>query len=152
MTKKKPKSKHRRPGPKKKRGQPKKVIGPREIRLIRKWSAAGATKEQIAGALGMSHETYCQRQNENPDISEAFDQGKGKGTIDLSGKAYSMAMRGNKDLLKFLLERKGGFIPTSRQVLAGDPDNPLPAAQTTVLILPANGREIKPDAKGGAKA
>jgi hypothetical protein len=153
VTKKKPKSKHRRPGPKMKPGPKVKTIGAREIKLIIKGARAGATKEQIASALGMSAETFYQRQKENPEISKAFQEAQGVGILDLADKAFTMARRGNKDLLKFLLERKGGYTQTSRQVLANDPDSPLPAAiNQTVLVLPANGREIKPDAKGGAKA
>jgi hypothetical protein len=93
-----------------------------------------------------------ERQATNPEISEAYERGQGKGITDLADKAFTMARRGNKDLLKFLLERKGGFTATTKQVHANDPDNPMPGQQV-VLLMPANGREIKPDAaKGRAKA
>jgi hypothetical protein len=152
VTKKKAKSKHKRPGPKKKTGPKVKTIGPRELGQIARWAGAGATKAQIAGALGMSVSTYMERQATNPEISEAYERGQGKGITDLADKAFTMARRGNKDLLKFLLERKGGFTATTKQVHANDPDNPMPGQQV-VLLMPANGREIKPDAaKGRAKA
>jgi hypothetical protein len=103
------------------------------------------TKEQIALALGMSIDTYMERQKGNPEIYQAFEQGKAKGVADVSGKAIAMAMKGNKDLVKFYLERKGGW--TNKQLIGSDPENPLPeGSNQTVLVIPSNGREAKKDA------
>ena len=142
--------KARKPGPAKKVGRKPKLIKPGMIILIRKYARQQMTKEQIAGALGMNYSTYAERQAENPEIAEAFEQGRAKGVADVSGKAVAMAMKGNKDLVKFYLERKGGWTQTSKQVMANDPENPMPVQ--TVLILPANGREFKQDGQSGAEA
>lgn len=139
-------------GRKRKRGPKAKKIKPGMMILVRKYARQQMTKEQIAQALGMSVSTYMQRQVEMPELAEAFEQGRAKGVADVTGKAIAMAMKGNKDMVKFYLDRKGGWAQTTKHVLGNDPDNPLPPAQSTVLILPANGREFKSNGKGGAKA
>ena len=56
-----------------KRGPKPKQVDPADVeRLARK----GHTQQDIAPKLGVSHETYYQRLNENPDIAEAYKKGR----------------------------------------------------------------------------
>ena len=56
-----------------KRGPKPKQVDPAEVeRLARK----GHLQQEIAKQLSVSHETYHQRINENPEIAEAYKKGR----------------------------------------------------------------------------
>ena len=56
-----------------KRGPKPKQVDPAEVEKL---ARIGHTQQDIAPKLGVSHETYYQRVNENPDIAEAYKKGR----------------------------------------------------------------------------
>ena len=56
-----------------KRGPKPKQVDPVEVERL---ARSGHLQQDIAPKLGMSHETYYQRLNENPDIAEAYKKGR----------------------------------------------------------------------------
>ena len=56
-----------------KRGPKPKQVDPAEVEKL---ARVGHTQQDIAPKLGVSHETYYQRVNENPDIAEAYKKGR----------------------------------------------------------------------------
>lgn len=52
---------------------------------IKEWSAAGATKEQIAKALGIAVSTFCVHQNKYEELQEALKIGRDVLVLELQG-------------------------------------------------------------------
>lgn len=56
-----------------KRGPKPKQVDPAEVEKL---ARIGHTQQDIAPKIGVSHETYYQRLNENPEIAEAYKKGR----------------------------------------------------------------------------
>jgi transposase len=56
-----------------KRGPKPKQVDPAEVERL---ARIGHTQQDIAPKIGVSHETYYQRLNENPEIAEAYKKGR----------------------------------------------------------------------------
>lgn len=82
-----------------------------EIDLAQVEAAAsrGLTNEQIALALGISHQTLYTRKKENLDFLEAIKKGRAKGVLEISNKLYELAKASNLGAICFFLKCKGEF-------------------------------------------
>jgi hypothetical protein len=56
-----------------KRGPKPKQVDPAEVEKL---ARIGHTQQDIAPKIGVSHDTYYQRMNENPEIAEAYKKGR----------------------------------------------------------------------------
>lgn len=82
-----------------------------EIDLAQVEAAAsrGLTNEQIALALGISHQTLYTRKKENLDFLDAIKRGRAKGVLEISNKLYELAKASNLGAICFFLKCKGEF-------------------------------------------
>lgn len=105
-----------------------------QIELVRNL-ARFLTQEQIANVLGMSHSTLKNRMSDQPEILEAFHQGKASMIADVAHKAYSMAMDGHFGAIKLILKSQGGWSEKS-EVQVTTTSGP-----QVMVYLPGNDRQ-----------
>ena len=101
-------------------GPKKKVIDLREVRRL---SMVGLTKEQIAGALGMSRSTFFDHMSKNPEISDAFEQGKGYGIGRVADSLFAKAVKGDTTAQTFFLKARAGW--KDKLELSGNSESPI---------------------------
>ncbi len=94
-------------------GRPRKEPPPNAAEVIRNACATGASKVGVALALGTSMDVLVRWLDEQPDLKEAFTQGREKERQTLHNVLYESAIGGNgKDSLiasMFLLKSRHGY-------------------------------------------
>lgn len=90
MTKRKPKSEHKKPGPK-----------PQlfDIELIERIASRMASQREIAACLGVSEGLLRQRIESDPAVAEAIERGKALGCATIRTRQIDLAMAGNPTML-----------------------------------------------------
>ena len=78
---------------------------------VGRWLAADCVGYKIADKLGISYDTLTRHYKDefDTDFAEFRRQKKSEGTEALLGKAYEMAMKGDKALMIFLLKNRAGY-------------------------------------------
>ena len=89
-------------------GRPKAIIDWKEVD---RWLQSDCEGKYIASKLGIAYETLVRRcpQDNNINYDEYRRQKKLEGTERLLGKAYDMALAGDKALMIFLLKNRAGY-------------------------------------------
>lgn len=89
-----------RPGPKR-----------REVDLdrLRELAAKGLTRETMASLLGVSIRTFYERQVENPQISQAINEGRAKLADEMADRLLQKALAGDTRACMFFLDRRCGW-------------------------------------------
>lgn len=102
-------------------------ITPELIEDIQKHYSGGATLKQIAYALGIDPTTLAKRIRDNPDLSRALHKARLDKVSRLAGKAFEMAMAGDRVMIIFLLKTVGRFSETWKTTDEGEdvPTTPL---------------------------
>jgi len=93
------------------KGGPKKWVPTEaDLKNIASWYGMGLTKEQCAIKLGISHETLFKRQNDMPEISEAFRKGKADVDNMVISKLYEKIHKeGSERLIMFHAKARMGW-------------------------------------------
>ena len=110
MTKRKPR------GAQKKRG-PKKV--PIDPAMVEKLASQGLNKAQVAAMCGVSESHWYVREQDTPEISEAYKRGKAKGVLTISNALFEQAKSGNTTAQIFYLKCNGGWRENTRVEITG---------------------------------
>jgi hypothetical protein len=94
-------------------GRPRKVAPPDAAEIIRRACATGASKKGVAMALGTNDRVLDRWLDEDPELKDAFDQGREKERQTLHSVVYDLATSGQgKDSLIaafFLLKARHGY-------------------------------------------
>lgn len=101
------------------------------------------TKEEIAGALGVSDTTFRKFLRENPEAQQALDTGKANGRLSLRQTQYRVAQKGNVPMLIHLGK---SYLGQGDVIVVEDGEKRLAAAREAN----ANAREIFAKLLGGA--
>jgi len=75
---------------------------------IESWATQGLWDKEIAALSGITHQVFCQKKNELPELVTALEVGRAKGTAACSQKLLSLALAGSERSLHFYLERISG--------------------------------------------
>lgn len=79
------------------------------LKTIEDQSGNGLTDKQIAGLVGVSHQTFCSKKNELPELVAALDRGRAKGVSMAAIALWKAIASGDRQAAQFYLERKGGW-------------------------------------------
>ena len=107
---------------------------------IESWASHGLFDKQIAALAGVSHEEFCRKKNQLPQLSVALETGRAKGAAACAQMLLQLALKGDKDLLKFYLERRAGWKNTT--VVETLP-KPVEEMTTEELLAIINGQPLK---------
>lgn len=77
--------------------------------LARAYALRGATREEIAKALGVTRRTLLNWCKAHPSLKAAIDEGTFHADAKIVGKAYDQAMGGDSTLLIFWLKNRLGW-------------------------------------------
>ena len=84
-----------------------------EYEKIEQWSLQGLTDKAIADLCKISQAEFCKKKTQLPQLKEALDYGKARGEAMVSGKLFTMAMGGDREMIKMYLGRKCGWSETT---------------------------------------
>lgn len=93
-------------------GGPRKVAPPDAADVIRQATATGSTKTGVAMALGCCVDVLNRWLDEDPELQEAFSQGRERERQTLHSRVYETAMGTGKEALIaafFLLKARHGY-------------------------------------------
>ena len=93
---------------KNKGGRPPVVLTDEQITQVESL-AAYLTCEQIADYLGISHVTFIEIRERQPEVSLAYKKGKVKTTVDIAGSLISKARDGDTSSQIFYLKTQAGW-------------------------------------------
>lgn len=110
-----------------KRGRKKIEITPQMLERARELASKGLRKADIARLLGMSHETFNNRQNEMPELAEAIELGRIEGVEFAVTALHRNVEAGDTASIKYFLNNRteGHWRDKVDYTIAGDPKNPL---------------------------
>jgi len=69
----------------------------------------GLQDKEIAALSGISHQVFCSKKNELPELVEALARGRAKGTSMAATALWREILKGDINATKFFLERKAGW-------------------------------------------
>lgn len=69
----------------------------------------GLQDKEIAALSGVSHQVFCSKKNELPELVEALARGRAKGTSMAATALWREIVKGDVNATKFFLERKAGW-------------------------------------------
>ena len=96
---------------------------PIDIKQVKTLASRGLTHEQIAAALGISHDTLYKRKAKYTEFSDAIKEGQGKGLAQVSNALFEQALGGNTSAAIFYMKNRAGW--KDKQEFSGDKENPL---------------------------
>jgi hypothetical protein len=108
-----------------------------DYEIVEKYAALGLLDKEIAALTGVTHQVFCQKKTELPELAVALERGRAKGVQIASAKMWEGINRGDKDLIKFFLSRRGGYV--EKVEVATEPKD---ISQMTVEELLARREEI----------
>jgi DNA-binding XRE family transcriptional regulator len=85
---------------------------PLDLKEVEKYGALGMTQEQIAMALGISHETLFKKKRELSDFADAIKRGKAKGIALIANRLVKQAQDGNVAASIFYLKAQAQWKET----------------------------------------
>jgi len=80
-----------------------------DYKMIEDWARQGLTDKQIAAMSGICHQNFCEKKGELSELVDSLEKGRAKGVSMASTALWMGIAKGDKDLIKFYLERKGGW-------------------------------------------
>jgi hypothetical protein len=107
---------------------------------IENWASNGLFDKQIAALSGITHEEFCRKKSQLPQLNVALEIGRAKGAAACAQMLLSMALKGDRNALEFYLERRAGWKNTT--VIETIP-KPVGDMTTEELIAIINGQPIK---------
>lgn len=106
---------------------------------IEMWASQGLFDKQIAALCGINESTFYEKKAEIPELIATLERGRAKGAAACAQMVLSMALKGDRDLLKFYLERRSGWKNTT--VLETLP-KPVEEMTPEELLAIVNGKQI----------
>ena len=88
-------------------GRPQFEITEEVLKKVESLAAQGLSKREVALCLGIHVSTYCDKQNEYPEFSEAYDKGSSKGVAQVANALYQKAVGGDVTAQKHYLNNRG---------------------------------------------
>lgn len=89
------------------------VIDDKILNQIETLSGYGLTKGQISAVLGISHDTFTRRLNDDPRISACIEAGKAKAAASVTQTAFKMAQGGKSaPMTQYWLNVREGWKET----------------------------------------
>lgn len=85
------------------------VVDEALLQRIRTYASIGATKANIAWALGIHPTTLYRAEKRNPELTAAFAQGKNEGLLFVMGKVRKLIETGDKTAMFFYLKCQAGW-------------------------------------------
>jgi len=81
-----------------------------DLKQVQALAAQQLSDQDIYTILGISKDTFYRRKKEFCEFSDALSRGKTLGLANIISKAYQKALAGDNYMIKFFLERKGGWV------------------------------------------
>lgn len=81
-----------------------------DLKQVQTLAAHQLTDQNIYTILGISKDTFYRRKKEFCEFSDALNRGRVIGIANIVNKAYQKALAGDNYMIKFFLERKGGWV------------------------------------------
>jgi hypothetical protein len=106
---------------------------------IENFATQGLLDKEIAALSGISHQGFCEKKAELPELQERLDAGRAKGIAACSQKLLSMALAGSEKSLHFYLERIGG---RKRTLILEPPAKPIHELSEEELLAIVQGQKI----------
>jgi hypothetical protein len=88
-------------------GRPAFEITEQVCKKVETLAAQGLSKREVALCLGIHVSTYCEKQAEYPEFSEAYDRGASKGVAQVANALYQKAVGGDVTAQKHYLNNRG---------------------------------------------
>jgi predicted DNA-binding transcriptional regulator AlpA len=122
--------------PKNPEGRPPAVI---DLLTVERAASIGCTVEDIAALLGLSRKTIYNHMEQDPELAEAMDRGRGMGRASLRRMQWEKAEVGDTSMLIWLGKVLCGQKDTSAVVLTGPNNGPVQSQSVSATVeIPAN--------------
>jgi len=112
-----------------KKKKTKKKVGrkpiPIDIEKVATLASQGLNKAQVAGVIGLCESQWYVREEQNPEIAEAYKRGKAKGVLAISNALFEQARSGNITAQIFFLKCKGDWRENKRIEITGADGGPI---------------------------
>jgi len=112
-----------------------------DLEKLRELAALGLKREAIAAELGCHLSTLCERQRENPEISETIQEARAGLQREVADVLLEQALGGDVQACKFILERRCGW--RNEQTIVHKDDNPRAERQALEAKLEAAGYDLE---------
>ena len=122
--------------PKNPEGRPPAVI---DLLTVERAASIGCTVEDIAALLGLSRKKIYNHMEQDPELAEAMDRGRGMGRASLRRMQWEKAEAGSDTMLIWLGKVLCGQKDTSAVVLTGPNNGPVQSQSVSATVeIPAN--------------
>jgi predicted transcriptional regulator len=106
---------------------------------VERAASIGCTVEDIAALLGLSRKTIYNHMEQDPELAEAMDRGRGMGRASLRRMQWEKAEAGSDTMLIWLGKVLCGQKDTSAVVLTGPNNGPVQSQSVSATVeIPAN--------------
>lgn len=105
----------------KKKGRPKWIPTPEILNQVEVYSALGLKKERIAFALGITPQTYSEKQTDYPELAEAFLRGRAKGVAKAASKLKELIDEKHFPAIMFYLKSQDDWKENDAAVVIHQP-------------------------------
>ncbi len=116
--------------PKNPEGRPPAVI---DLLTVERAASIGCTVEDIAALLGLSRKTIYNHMEQDPELAEAMDRGRGLGRASLRRMQWEKAEIGDTSMLIWLGKVLCGQRDSSVVAVTGANGGPVQSESVTVL-------------------
>lgn len=101
---------------------------------IEQWALHGLSDKAIAVLCGISPPVFCTKKNELPKLRTALEYGRAKGEAAVSQKLLTLALNGDRDLIKYYLSRRCGWSETTYLDIPSKPIHEMTDAELLAII------------------
>ncbi len=91
-------------------GEPKAIITPAGVEVVREMAGRGYGKPSLARKLGLGSAAFYRCLKDQPEVADAYAEGKAKEEEFLVGKLRTAADKGNIVAAIFLLKSRHGYV------------------------------------------
>lgn len=102
-------------------GRPVVEWGEFEIRVVRALASV-LSKRQIAFHMGISYPTYLAIERRQPEVAQAFNQGKAMAIAGVAAGILNRALQGSIKDAHFYMRTQGGWVEPKPPEIAPDED------------------------------
>jgi hypothetical protein len=117
--------------PKNPEGRPPAVI---DLLTVERAASIGCTVEDIAALLGLSRKTIYNHMEQDPELAEAMDRGRGMGRASLRRMQWEKASTGDTSMLIWLGKILCGQRDTSVVAVTGANGGPVQSQSVSVTV------------------
>lgn len=106
---------------KKKMGRPKWIPTADILDQVERYAAIGMKKERIAYAMGITPQTYSEKQTDYPELAEAFLRGRAKGVARAAAKLKELIDDKHFPAIQFFLKSQDDWKENDPAVIVQQP-------------------------------